>query len=223
MPIIGNEVAGLQKAISSFQPDVACIACFPLRLPEKILASVELGFLNLHPSLLPSHRGPVPLFWIFRSANQEASGVTVHRVDEGLDTGDIILQKGVEFTSGISGFAAERICGEIGGTLLAKAITGLRSGTLEPYPQPPGGSYDPWPNASDFRLSTSWSAPRAYNFMRGTTHWKHSYAINVDEVTIELKEALSCKSDSWVAGESTKSGDNVFIQFKSGILEARRM
>jgi hypothetical protein len=106
--------------------------------------------------------------------------------------------------------------------LLAEAVEGLWAGTIEPYPQPPGGNYDPWPSPSDFQLAPSWKAERAYNFMRGTAHWKRGYKIDVAEETIELTEAIAYKPDSRTADESMKSGDVVFIQFKRGILEARR-
>ncbi|MGB3715122.1 MAG: formyltransferase family protein [Candidatus Promineifilaceae bacterium] len=225
IPIIGNEMAGLRNAISTFQPDIACVACFPLRLPANILDSVEHGFINFHPSMLPFHRGPAPLFWIFRSANQEASGVTVHLVDEGLDTGDIVLQQEVEFATGISGFTADRMTGEIGGALLAKAAIGLWTGTNEPNPQPPGGNYDPWPVDSDFRIAISWNPRRAYNFMRGTAHWQRSYPIDVGEETIELTEAIAYRPENWTAKHVVGSNDIdiVFVRFDRGILEARRI
>lgn len=223
VPVSRNDTAKIRQAISSFQPDIACVACFPLRLPQEILDSVEYGFLNLHPSLLPSHRGPEPIFWIFRSADQKASGVTVHRIDEGLDTGDIVLQQKVEFASGISRLTADRICGDIGGALLARAVAGLWAGTLAPYPQPPGGNYDPWPGESDFLLNTSWDAQRAFNFMRGTAHWKRSYPIVVGDDTLKLTEAIAHRLDSRTVKESVNSNDIVFVNFKRGILEARRI
>jgi methionyl-tRNA formyltransferase len=221
-PIIDDEMAGLRNAISTVQPDIACVACFPLRLTENILASVEYGFINLHPSLLPIHRGPAPLFWIFRSDNQEASGVTIHLIDEGLDTGDIVIQQKVEFDSGISGFLAEKVSGEIGGALLAKAAFGLWARTLEPFPQPAGGNYDPWPGESDFRLNASWKVNRAYNFMRGTAHWRRSYPIDLADETLELTEAIAYTPDTRKAEQSVSSSDIVFVSFDRGILEAIR-
>lgn len=221
IPVVGDDLAELRKAISIFQPDIACVACFPLRLPQSILARVEYGFINLHPSILPFHRGPAPLFWIFRSANQEASGVTIHLIEDGLDTGDIVIQEKVEFDSGISGFMADSVSGEIGGALLARAAIGLYTKTLEPYPQPTGGSYDPWPGESDFRLNGSWKAKRAYNFMRGTAHWRRSYPIDLTDETLELTEAIAFRPETPRAKKSLSSNDIVFVPFVGGVLEAR--
>jgi hypothetical protein len=61
------------------RPDVACVSCFPNRIPGRLLSFPRFGFLNLHPSLLPDYRGPAPLFWIFRNGDQGSMGITVQR------------------------------------------------------------------------------------------------------------------------------------------------
>jgi len=198
-----------------------CVVCFPTRLPLDLLIEIEHGFLNLHPSLLPDHRGPFPLFWIFRNAEQKATGVTVHVIDEGLDTGDIILQQMVRYDTGASGLTVDRMCGELGGELLAKAARGLWSGTLRPYPQPAGGSYDPRPDDSDFRLDTNWSAERAFNFMRGTDHWGRRYPVAINGKTLELSESIAFRSEASTSSESEILEGNLLIRFNPGILEAR--
>ena len=221
VPITGRDNEKLAHAISFFKPDIACVACYPHRLAEEVLNSIEHGFINFHPSLLPHNKGPAPLFWIFRSASQETSGITVHTVDEGLDTGDIVLQQRIEFPTGISGLAAEELCGEIGGTLLAKAAVGLCSGSLEPSRQPSGGNYDPWPDESDFRFTTSWSALRAYNFMKGTSHWNRSYSVVVSGETLELSIAIDYNLDPLLPEDAVSPGDSVLVRFDQGTLVAR--
>jgi methionyl-tRNA formyltransferase len=225
LPIIyvsGDNIPKIAKTISELKPDIACVACFPIRIPRWIIDSVEHGFLNLHPSLLPNHRGPVPLFWIFRSGMPEAYGVTVHLIDEGLDSGDIVLQQRVEFEPGISGIEADRVCGEAGGSLLARAIRGLHEGSLEPYPQPTGGSYESWPVESDFHLSTTWSANRAFDFMRATAHWQRSYPVEVDGETVELTEALTVSTEPSMARTLPKSDKFVCVEFLHGWLVAKQ-
>ena len=82
--------------LAALQPDVAFVACFSRRIPKVLLDMPKHGFLNLHPSLLPRYRGPYPLFYCFREGEQE-TGVTLHFMDEGLDSGDIMLQRRGEF------------------------------------------------------------------------------------------------------------------------------
>ena len=77
--------------LARLRPDVICVACFPRLLPVSILALPRLGALNLHPSLLPSYRGPAPLFWVFHDGLERA-GVTLHVMDAGADTGPIVAQ-----------------------------------------------------------------------------------------------------------------------------------
>src|SRR5262245_19643673 len=88
-------------ALAALRPDVICAACFPHRIPRTLLRLPPLGWLHVHPSLLPAHRGPAPLFWAFR--NGEATiGVTVHFMDEEFDTGDIATQAPLALPDGTS-------------------------------------------------------------------------------------------------------------------------
>src|SRR5260370_41585520 len=81
----------VSELLSSYQPDLICVACFSRAIPRVILAIPRLGCLNVHPSLLPANRGPEPLFWTFRLGH-ERSGVTIHLMGGGLDSGDIVGQ-----------------------------------------------------------------------------------------------------------------------------------
>jgi methionyl-tRNA formyltransferase len=73
------------------KPDLICAAGFPRLLPSSLLDYAPLGAINLHPSLLPRHRGPLPLFWTYHGDDRVA-GVTVHHMTERYDCGDIVMQ-----------------------------------------------------------------------------------------------------------------------------------
>src|SRR5204862_1767507 len=100
---------------------IICVACFSQRIPRIILDLPRLGCLNVHPSLLPANRGPVPLFWTFREGHQQ-TGVTIHLMNEGMDTGDILAQEPIEVPSGISYAQLELQCATLGGKLLARTV-----------------------------------------------------------------------------------------------------
>jgi methionyl-tRNA formyltransferase len=102
--------AATLAALGELRPDLACVACFPRRIPPPLLALPPLGFLNIHPALLPAHRGPAPLFWTLR-AGERRSGVTLHLMDTGLDTGPIVAQAPIELPDGISGPQADAVFG----------------------------------------------------------------------------------------------------------------
>jgi methionyl-tRNA formyltransferase len=225
IPVIavsGDEVEGLRKVVQVHKPDVVCVACFPRRLPEDILKMAHLGFLNLHPSLLPDHKGPAPLFWIFRSVNQDEGGVTVHYMNEGFDTGDILLQEKVVIPFGISGPEAEQLCGEVGGKLLAMAVSGLGSNSSSCRTQLNSGSYETWPQRADFRLDLTWDVERAYRFMKGTAHWNQAYYIEVGKSEYQFTGASGYEVRNWLDDPIREADGALFIQFSNGVLEASR-
>jgi methionyl-tRNA formyltransferase len=169
-----------RQLIASLTPDAACVACFNKRIPADLLALPRHGFLNVHPSLLPHFRGPAPLFWTFRAGVQK-TGVTVHFMDAGLDTGDIAAQAPLTLPDGISGLEADEKTAVLGGQLLVETLTRLANGTLTRTTQPPGGSAQPWPQAADFRIPASWSLRRAYNFMRGTAVFGQPFVVEMED------------------------------------------
>jgi methionyl-tRNA formyltransferase len=205
--------------LAAHMPDMICVSCFSQRLPTAVLRLPRFGCLNLHPSWLPHFRGPAPLFWTFRRGEQE-TGVTVHFMDEGLDTGDITLQQRVSLADGISGAEAEKLMAGKGGELLLKAVKGLGRGSLPRHPQPAGYTADPWPTAADFALDANWSARRAFNFMRGTAEWKRPYPITIKGQTIWLQTAVAYDPDQTLPQPVDQQGDVVSVQFSPGVLRA---
>ena len=150
-PIPVWEVGSLSDArtlelLADLQPDLIAVACFPYIFPSALLQLPRYGCLNLHPSLLPAYRGPLPLFWMARQGERRA-GVTLHFLDEGLDTGDIVAQTAFDWPDGISGVDLEQRCAEEGAKLLLVALQQLaQGGELPRRPQPKeGSSYFSWP------------------------------------------------------------------------------
>ena len=205
-------------ALSASAPDVAVVACFTRRIPAGVLALPPLGFLNLHPSLLPHFRGPQPLFWQLRAG--APAGTTVHYMDEGLDTGDIAAQAAVDLPDGVSGPEAERRLVLAGLDRLRSVLDELAAGVVRRQPQGPGGSYQGAPAEADFALSTAWSARRAFNFMRGTADWGRLYPVGINGQVEWLAAA-----DDWSPAEldrpSVRHGRQIVIRFSPGVLYAR--
>jgi methionyl-tRNA formyltransferase len=177
------------------------------------------GFLNMHPSLLPRHRGPEPLFWTFRNGEASA-GATIHRMTGDLDAGDIVVQAPLDLPDGISGARAEAQCAALGGRIMADALRDLAAGTFEPRTQP-AGSYEPAPTAADFRIGADWSARRAFNFMRGTAEWGQLYPIALDDTELLLAEALSFEAEGRLEKPYIRQGGQAHIQMAPGVLCAR--
>ena len=223
LPVFALYRPGAPEAIetlAALRADIACVACFPRRIPAELLALPPRGFLNYHPSLLPAHRGPEPLFWTFR-AGESRAGVTVHFMDEGLDTGDIAAQAPLALPDGISGAAAERLCSALGGQLMAAALRDLPAGTLARQQQPPGGSREPAPAAEDFRIDAGWTARHAFNFMRGTAEWGQPYPLAAGGTELTLAAAISYDAGATLEQAYVPTGDEVWVRLAQGVLRAR--
>lgn len=92
------------KRIESLKPDI-CFSFYFRKVFKKDLIDIPpMGFINLHPSHLPQYRGPAPTMWALLNGEQK-TGVTLHYIDYGVDTGDIIGQRSYEIPSDITGFA----------------------------------------------------------------------------------------------------------------------
>ncbi len=214
---IGRLSAEMQALIRELAPDVACVACFDQRIPTKVLSIPRYGFLNVHPALLPDFRGPAPLFWTFHAGISE-TGVTVHFMDDGLDTGDIALQAPLSLPDGISGPAADALAADLGGQLLVEAITQLQAGTLPRRPQGANGRSYPSPQPADFHIPTSWPARRAFNFMRGTASWERPFIIETDSERLAAKTAVAYSAQGQLPRPVTQENGRTHIQFTPGIL-----
>jgi len=218
-------------ALDSLAPDLICAACFPWLLPPAWLECPSLGCLNLHPSLLPAYRGPAPLFWQFR-AGEQPTGVTLHFMDEGADTGDIVSQVEVSFPDGITGLEADRLTAEAGARLVMEALApphplasppdrtfpGGRGGGLPRRPQPEAGaSYQSRPSRSDLAIPISWTARRAFNFIRGAGEWG-PFEIVVGGGRFRVSEALTYSPDARLGQPYRREGGELWVEFEGGVV-----
>jgi methionyl-tRNA formyltransferase len=88
-----GSAAGLRPGLAGYDLDLAVVYGFPWRIPPSVLRLPRFGIINVHSSSLPKYRGPEPVLWAIRNGDPEM-GVTVHRMDEDLDTGPILAQRG---------------------------------------------------------------------------------------------------------------------------------
>lgn len=207
--------------LTSFQPDALCVACFSQRIPPPVLELPRYGCLNLHPSLLPAYRGPAPLFWTFRNGEREA-GATVHMMDEGLDTGDIVLQERITIPEGIRGEVLEERLARRGGRLMAEAVRSLAAGTASPRRQrEEDSSYYPWPSAEDFRISPAWPARQAFNFIRGVAHLDGPLEIEVAGRAFSIRDAVSYSPSRRLDRPFVRDSIDLWVQCTPGVLHVK--
>ena len=182
--------------LAAYRPDVICVACFSLRIPRPLIDLPRLGCLNAHPSLLPANRGPVPLFWTFREG-YETTGVTIHLIDEGMDSGDILAQVPVLVPDGISYDALELQCIMQGKILLVHTVWNLYTGRAVRTPQDSAKStYHPFPTDKDFSIvAEEWTARHIYNFVRGINSWENPILLQSGEKIFRVQDAIAYRQN----------------------------
>lgn len=201
--------------------DAICVACFSRRLPPSLLRLPRLGCLNVHPSLLPAHRGPDPLFWIFHDGD-ETGGVTIHLMDEGFDTGPIVLSEAIPISDGATEAVLERACAVRGGQLLAEALIRLNVGALQPLPQDASrASHESWPTAADFTMTSAWSAQRAYRFLAGIGGRGEPVHFVADDATFTLRAVLDYDTDATLGVAWQLTGDVLSVRCAPGVLRCQ--
>ncbi len=124
----------LTDILRDMRPDLICSAAFPRLLPKAVYGLPALGAINLHGSLLPRHRGILPLFWIYYHNDREA-GVTVHHIDDGADTGDILDQVRYDLPRGLAVDQLNEWNTARGADLLAHVVDELEAGRARGRPQ----------------------------------------------------------------------------------------
>ena len=118
------------EEIKSLKPDVICVVAYGKILPKEILEIPKLGCINVHGSLLPKYRGAAPIQWAVINGDK-TTGITTMYMNEGMDTGDIILKQEVEIGEDeTTGELWERLS-KVGGELLVKTLAEIENGTAK--------------------------------------------------------------------------------------------
>jgi methionyl-tRNA formyltransferase len=139
--------------------DVAVVAAYGLILPRAILAAPRLGCVNVHASLLPRWRGAAPIQRALLAGDSE-TGITIMQMEEGLDTGPILLQKAVPIVPDTTAGGLSAELAGLGARLVVEALDKIARGALAPRPQPPAGvTYAHKIGREDGRLD--WRRPAA--------------------------------------------------------------
>lgn len=122
------------SSIAALNADVAVIVAYGRILPKVLLNLIPRGFINVHPSLLPKYRGPSPMQAAI-AANDSASGVTIMRIDEGMDTGPILAQVQIDLDPRETTESLTTKVVTIGAPLLINSLKDFMNGSTTPQPQ----------------------------------------------------------------------------------------
>jgi methionyl-tRNA formyltransferase len=141
IPVLTPKMLRGEEAAERFRghgADVAVVVAYGMILPKPILEAPPLGCLNLHASLLPRWRGAAPIQRAIMAGDQ-ATGVAVMKMEEGLDTGPVALVERVPIGPDIAGGELHDVLARLGADLMARALAALSRGALSFTPQPEQG------------------------------------------------------------------------------------
>jgi methionyl-tRNA formyltransferase len=177
MPARRSAIAPLLAAVT---PDLVVCIGFPWKIPSAALAVPRLGWLNCHPSLLPRHRGPIPIAWAIRNGD-ETIGLTVHRMDAQLDTGPIFAQRSMALEECIEpGELFPRLDG-IACVALTDALERVAAG--DPGEEQKGGEYETIFSDDDAWLDLKRPAREVHRLVWA---WRYGYARGVQGALTKL-------------------------------------
>ncbi|CAK8715343.1 MAG: methionyl-tRNA formyltransferase [Candidatus Electrothrix sp. AW2] len=163
------------NTISALEPDLIVVTAYGRILQSRLLHLPRFGTINVHGSLLPKYRGAAPIQWAIINGETE-TGVTVMQMDEGVDTGDILLPLKIPITAeDTSGTLFDKLA-DLGGQALFEAISRIKRGDLPPTPQDDALSCPaPMLNKEMGQLDWSKSAQELHCLIRGLDPWPSAY------------------------------------------------
>jgi methionyl-tRNA formyltransferase len=179
-------------ALAGWKPDLITVAAFGRILPSVILSLPPSGCINVHGSLLPKYRGAGPIQWAIINGETE-TGITTMMMDEGMDTGTMLLQESIPIASDDTAGTLSPRLAELGGRLLVETIARLKAGTIVPQPQDSSqATLAPLLKKEDGVIDWTLPASTLANRVRGLSPWPGAYTTaEGDRWTIWRASALS--------------------------------
>lgn len=177
------------------KPDVLVVVAYGQILREPVLSCAPRGALNVHASLLPKYRGAAPIQWAIANGETQ-TGVTIMKLDSGMDTGPILLQRTCPIGPVETTATLEPMLAQLGAALLVETLEGLSKGTLESKPQDEKeATKAPLIRKSDGLVDFTRSAPDIANRLRGFSPWP-GVQFRYEGLSIRIHEVEAIAGDS---------------------------
>lgn len=199
-PTRARDVAFIEQ-LSQLQPDLIVVAAYGQILPQALLDLPRFGCLNVHTSLLPKYRGAAPIQWAILDGERE-TGVTIMRMDAGLDTGGILTQATTPITPGDNAQTLHDRLAPLGGDLLVQTIPDHVAGRITPRPQPAeGASYARKITRDDGQIDWTQPARVLWNLVRGFTPWPGAFTFQQVQGKPRLLKIWSAQVEAGSSGQ----------------------
>ena len=164
-----------EARLAEVAPDAIIVVGYGRIIPAWMISLPRLGNLNLHASLLPKYRGAAPIQWAI-ARGESVSGVTTMRIDAGLDTGDILLQKEIPIAPDDTAVTLSPRMAALGAELMVETLHGLQDGRVRPRPQDDAqATLAPILKKEDGQVDFQLTAQEIANRLRGFQPWPGAY------------------------------------------------
>ncbi len=222
----------LREELEAIRPDAILVVAYGRIIPKWMLDLPRFGNLNLHGSLLPKYRGAAPVQWAL-AHGEHATGVTTMRLDEGLDTGDILLQRQMAVAPSMTATDILPLLAETGADLMMQTLVELEAGRIVPRKQDESqASLAPLLTRDDGRVDFSRPAMTIYNRWRGFQPWPGAWTtLHGKKLTLhrllptEVRGARGAQPGTLLLDEGTMfaaCGDGTWIELIEVQPEGRR-
>lgn len=217
------------QELKSYNPDAIVVVAFGQILPESILHMTKYGCINVHASLLPQYRGASPIQWAVIDGCKK-TGVTTMLMDEGIDTGDILMVREYELGKKETGGSLFDKLSLLGAELLVETLKGVETGSIKPVKQDnEKSSYVKMLTKSMGHIDFTKNANEIERLIRGLNPWPSAFTyINKKMLKIwdadvaENVEDIKVPQNS-VAGTAFVSKEKMYVVCGSSFLELREV
>ena len=188
-PLKATDPAFIEE-IKAMEPDV-CVVCAYGKILRKVFLDIpEYGVINIHASLLPKYRGSAPIQWSIINGDKK-TGITIMQLDEGMDTGDMLMQKEIEISPEETGGSLFEKLKDMGGPMCHEVLMQIEAGTAKPVKQDDSLAVKaPMLTKEMGLLDFTKTAEELSNLVRGLYPWPGAYVfINGKMLKIHRSEA----------------------------------
>ena len=208
------------EKLRQYNADIMVVVAFGQIIPKEILEMVPYGCVNVHASLLPKYRGAAPIQWSIIDG-EVVTGVTTMQMDEGLDTGDMLLKTEVPITEEETGESLHDKLARAGAALCVETLAKLQEGSIVPEKQ--GESPTAYAKMLDKKLGNiDWtkSAVEIERLVRGLNSWPSAYTYWNKKVVKIWKASVTDENSNEQAGTVVKvEKDGFYVQTGNGFLK----
>ena len=212
------------EELRKYKADIMVVIAFGQILPKEILEMTPYGCVNVHASLLPAYRGAAPIQWAVINGDK-VSGVTTMQMDEGLDTGDMLLKEEIVLDEKETGGSLHDKIADAGARLCIETLKALEQGTVTPVKQ--GESTTEYARMLDKRMGNiSWEKPAEVieRLIRGLNPWPSAYT-DWNGKVMKIWQAEVCEGDTKeVPGTVVKvEKDGFYVQTGKDLLKVTEL